>query len=155
LFTLFLLAFILAYLSKTRLKIISIILPRHLLGCFRLFFRLFCHCTGRHTIIYCVHFTAFLTSNCPLPENTSFEIGKTGIIPVSVLTIQYRIGNTSSNSMIHPDSWFVFGERFFMCAKLIYKLFFRQSHCFTFIVLSCHSIIVEWIFARECHISYP
>jgi hypothetical protein len=30
-----------------------------------------------------------------MPENTSFEIGKTGIIPVSVLTIQYRIGNTS------------------------------------------------------------
>jgi hypothetical protein len=26
--------------------------------------------------------------------NTGFEIGKTGIIPVSVLTIQYRIGNT-------------------------------------------------------------
>jgi hypothetical protein len=27
--------------------------------------------------------------------NTGFEIGKTGIIPVSVLTIQYRIGNTT------------------------------------------------------------
>jgi hypothetical protein len=26
--------------------------------------------------------------------NAGFEIGKTGIIPVSVMTIQYRIGNT-------------------------------------------------------------
>jgi hypothetical protein len=30
-----------------------------------------------------------------IPEYTGFEIGKTGIIPVSVLTFQYRIGNTS------------------------------------------------------------
>jgi hypothetical protein len=29
-----------------------------------------------------------------IPENTGIEIEKTGIIPVSVLTIQYRIGNT-------------------------------------------------------------
>jgi hypothetical protein len=29
-----------------------------------------------------------------IPENIGFEIGKTGSIPVSVLTIQYRIGNT-------------------------------------------------------------
>jgi hypothetical protein len=53
--------------------------------------------TGRHTSIY------ILASICPLflgvrvcfVKNTGFEIGKTGIIPVSVLTIQYRIiGNT-------------------------------------------------------------
>jgi hypothetical protein len=30
-----------------------------------------------------------------IPEFTGFEIGKTGIIPVSVLTFQYRIGNTT------------------------------------------------------------
>jgi hypothetical protein len=30
-----------------------------------------------------------------IPEYTGFEIGKTGIIPVSVLRFQYRIGNTN------------------------------------------------------------
>jgi hypothetical protein len=35
-----------------------------------------------------IHFSLCFTK----PENTGFEIGKTGIIPVSVLTIQYRIG---------------------------------------------------------------
>jgi hypothetical protein len=33
-----------------------------------------------------------------IPEYTGFEIGKTGIIPVSVLTFQYRIGNTNFDS---------------------------------------------------------
>jgi hypothetical protein len=32
-----------------------------------------------------------------IPEYTGFEIGKTGIIPVSVLTFQYRIGNTTGH----------------------------------------------------------
>jgi hypothetical protein len=35
-----------------------------------------------------------------IPEYTSFEIGKTGIIPVSVLTFQYRIGNTSTEGTL-------------------------------------------------------
>jgi hypothetical protein len=30
-----------------------------------------------------------------IPEYTGFEIGKTGIIPFSVVTFQYRIGNTT------------------------------------------------------------
>jgi hypothetical protein len=33
-----------------------------------------------------------------IPEYTGFEIGKTGFISVSVLTIQYRIGNTTPDT---------------------------------------------------------
>jgi hypothetical protein len=39
-----------------------------------------------------------------IPEYTGFEIGKTGIIPVSVLRFQYRIGNTSGGSC-NPSYW--------------------------------------------------
>jgi hypothetical protein len=44
-----------------------------------------------------------------IPEYTGFEIGKTGIIPVSVLRFQYRIGNTISNTGNTETGFPVFG----------------------------------------------
>jgi hypothetical protein len=38
---------------------------------------------------------------CEKKLNRGFEIGKTGILPVSVLTIQYRIGNTTAYKVFY------------------------------------------------------
>jgi hypothetical protein len=65
-----------------------------------------------------------------IPENTGFEIGKTGIIPVSVLTIQYQIGNTSC-----CECAFAYN---FSCRTLLFTISaVARAHLFIMFAIAC------------------